>query len=521
MRLFNLRLKPFCFAQRCLYRLLLLVATAVVVLSAVAINSLIRDADTARQGQAALARLEHKAHEFSALEWEVMYRGRLTPELAAKEQLTRNEMAEQFQWLSRLDFNLPQLERTKRRYAEYLKLAHQEFSLLEEGKVQEAKTLDRAGVDPAFDAFSDALREADAAFETEATTTLTEVQLGIFVVSFAATAVMGLLFWRFYQKQQVAAIATAEQRVLQQANEQLRIEITERAVAQHKLEETQDQLVKASRLAGMQEVASGVLHNVGNVLNSVNVSAALLRKSLHHSQVKNLIKATDLLRDHAADTAAFLVGDPRGQRLPGYLIKLGEHLATEQQTWLKELDALGKNIEHIKEIVTMQQTYARLSGVSENLRADELVGDALRMTEQALQARGVAVRCQFEPVPQVSVDKHKVLQILINLIRNAKHAAEAGRASDRLIQVLITGTPEWVQIKVQDNGVGIAPENLARIFQHGFTTKKDGHGFGLHSSVNAAREMGGRLTAQSDGPGTGATFTLELPVAKSAEVATT
>lgn len=520
MRLFNLQLKPFCLAPRCLNRLMLLAVVAVVLLAACSIISLVGDADAARQGQAALARLEHKAHEFSALEWEVIYRGKLTEELAAKEELTRSEMAEQFQWLSRLDFYLPQFERTKKFYSDYLKLAHQEFSLLGEGKVQAAKDWDQAEVDPAFERFSDALREADVAFEALAITTLREVRLWIFVVSFAATAVMGLLFWRFYQKQQIAAVATAEQRLLQHANEQLRIEITERAVAQHQLEDAQDQLVKASRLAGMQEVASGVLHNVGNVLNSVNVSAALLRKSLHQSQVRNLVKATDLLRDHAADTAEFLTSDPRGQRLPGYLIKLGDHLAAEQQTWLTELDDLGKNIEHIKQIVTMQQTYARLSGVSENLKADELVNDALRMNEGALQAKGVAVVCQFEPVPMVSVDKHKVLQILINLIRNAKHAADEGRASDKQIQIAITGSAEWVQIKVQDNGVGIAPENLARIFQHGFTTKKDGHGFGLHSSVNAAREMGGRLTVQSEGPGTGATFTLDLPIAKTTEVIT-
>jgi two-component system NtrC family sensor kinase len=61
--------------------------------------------------------------------------------------------------------------------------------------------------------------------------------------------------------------------------------------------------------------------------------------------------------------------------------------------------------------------------------------------------------------------------------------------------------------------VGIAPENLTRIFSHGFTTRTDGHGFGLHSAALAAQQMGGRLTAQSDGPGRGATFTLELPVA--------
>jgi signal transduction histidine kinase len=71
-----------------------------------------------------------------------------------------------------------------------------------------------------------------------------------------------------------------------------------------------------------------------------------------------------------------------------------------------------------------------------------------------------------------------------------------------------------VSIIVRDNGIGIPPENLIKIFNHGFTTKRDGHGFGLHSGANAAKEMGGSLTAESNGPGLGATFTLELPVAK-------
>jgi signal transduction histidine kinase len=75
-----------------------------------------------------------------------------------------------------------------------------------------------------------------------------------------------------------------------------------------------------------------------------------------------------------------------------------------------------------------------------------------------------------------------------------------------------------VAIIVRDNGVGILPENLTRIFGHGFTTKKDGHGFGLHSGALAAKQMNGALSVQSAGPGKGAAFTLELPIAPSAAV---
>jgi signal transduction histidine kinase len=114
-------------------------------------------------------------------------------------------------------------------------------------------------------------------------------------------------------------------------------------------------------------------------------------------------------------------------------------------------------------------------------------------------------------VPEILVEKHKVLQILVNLIRNAKYACEESDTPDKLLTVRIINGDNRVRITVEDNGVGIPPENLARIFSHGFTTRKNGHGFGLHSGALAAQELGGCLTALSEGPGRGATFTLELP----------
>ena len=69
-----------------------------------------------------------------------------------------------------------------------------------------------------------------------------------------------------------------------------------------------------------------------------------------------------------------------------------------------------------------------------------------------------------------------------------------------------------MKISYIDNGIGIPADNLTRIFGHGFTTRKEGHGFGLHSGALAAKELGGALTVESDGPGKGATFTLEFPI---------
>ncbi len=291
-------------------------------------------------------------------------------------------------------------------------------------------------------------------------------------------------------------------------------DITEQKQAAQNLAQLNDQFAKSQRKAGMAEVATSVLHNVGNVLNSVNVSASILRDSLSKSQIGNLAKATALLREHTEDAATYLASDPKGKLLPGFLIKLSDNLVAQQQAWQVELDGLNKNVEHIKEIVAMQQSYARLSGVTEALPAEVLVEDALRMNDVALGRHGVRVVREYAPVPLISVDKHKVLQILVNLIRNAKHAMDDSPISQKTLTLAIQlGESGLVNIIVRDTGTGIPAENLTRIFQHGFTTKKEGHGFGLHSGANAAKEMGGRLTARSEGAGRGAEFTLELPIA--------
>jgi C4-dicarboxylate-specific signal transduction histidine kinase len=139
----------------------------------------------------------------------------------------------------------------------------------------------------------------------------------------------------------------------------------------------------------------------------------------------------------------------------------------------------------------------------------------LQINAAGFQRHKVEIVKSFVDVPRVTVDRHKVLQILINLFRNAKYALdEATHEKKQIVIGIARNGAGTVHVTVQDNGVGILPENLTRIFSHGFTTKKDGHGFGLHSGAIAAKQMGGNLLAHSDGPGAGATFTLELPMAK-------
>ena len=291
------------------------------------------------------------------------------------------------------------------------------------------------------------------------------------------------------------------------------LDITVRRQAADELAESNKRLVDASHAAGMAEVATGVLHNVGNVLNSVNLAASLSLQKLRDSKVGSLTKAAELIESKNGDLAAWLTNDPQGQKLPGYLTKLASRLTKENAELIDHLDQLSRNVEHIKQIVSVQQGFAHVSCHVETLDASQLVEEAIRMNAAKFARHGIEVVCNFEPIPSVRLDKHKTLQVLINLIRNAKHALEEFRSNDRKITIgIASGDEGFVNFTVADNGVGIAPENITRIFQHGFTTKKSGHGFGLHSGALAAKEMGGTLTVQSDGPSTGATFTLSLPV---------
>ena len=290
------------------------------------------------------------------------------------------------------------------------------------------------------------------------------------------------------------------------------LDISERKHNEAALEKAHAELVAVSRQAGMAEIATGVLHNVGNVLNSVNVSATLVAEQVHHSQAGSIAKLAALFDQHKADLAAFLTADARGRMIPGYLVNLAESLAVEKKSMLSELEHLRKNIEHIKDIVSMQQSFSRSSGVIESVCLPDLIEDALRINAGALARHAVDLIRDYQVRPVITTDKHKVLQILINLLQNAKHACDESGRTDKQISVRTTGNDRSVQIAITDNGVGIPAENLARIFNHGFPTRKTGHGFGLHTGALAARELGGALTVQSAGPGHGAIFTLELPL---------
>jgi PAS domain S-box-containing protein len=286
---------------------------------------------------------------------------------------------------------------------------------------------------------------------------------------------------------------------------------TERKLSELELERVHKQLMTASRQAGMAEIATNVLHNVGNILNSVNISLSLVTERVKQSNAPGLCRVATLLKEKGQHVGEFITSDEHGKQLPTYLATLGEQLMTNQRMALQELASLHDNLEHIKSTVAMQQNYAKLCGVTETVAVVDLVEDSLRLNAGAFARHGVTICREFVAVPPITVDKHKVLQILVNLVRNAKYACDESGKADKLLTLRVEPASNAVRICVVDNGVGISAENIDRLFTHGFTTRQSGHGFGLHSAALAAQELGGSLRAESDGPGRGAAFILELP----------
>ncbi len=279
------------------------------------------------------------------------------------------------------------------------------------------------------------------------------------------------------------------------------------------LVEAQRKLVDTAHRAGMAEIATNVLHNVGNTLSSINVSATLIFEILQRSSADRLLQVADLLVTNADRLAEFMNSE-RGRIIPAYLTKLGQAQRSERSDLLGEFGGLQANIRDIHEMLKLQQAHATAGAtLVEEVLLQSLIDNALKVGLAVADSVPIEVRKQIANLAPRMTERYKTQQILINLITNAAHSVRESAVEPKIIEVRLYEQGDgFVNIEVTDNGMGISAEILTRIFEHGFTTRKEGHGFGLHASANAAREMGGSLIVRSDGPGRGASFRLELPI---------
>lgn len=288
-------------------------------------------------------------------------------------------------------------------------------------------------------------------------------------------------------------------------------DITERKRTEAEIQDLHQKLVRASRRSGEANVATEVLHNAGNVLNSINVSVNLLSEHLQRSERGRLAKVAALLAPHSDDAAAFLRDDPVGRKIPEYLQAVAEALAAEQAALSGELASLRQNITHLSGIIARQQRLADAASITESLVITDLLEDALRSTADALTGDKVEIVRDYEAQPRVSTDRYRVSQILVNLVRNARQACAASGRADQRMTVAVKEQGDRTRVEISDNGIGIAETDLTLIFGPVLPQRRSGPGAGLHADANAAAELGGSLSARSNGLGHGATFVLELP----------
>jgi C4-dicarboxylate-specific signal transduction histidine kinase len=273
---------------------------------------------------------------------------------------------------------------------------------------------------------------------------------------------------------------------------------------------SQQELLQASRQAGMAEVATGVLHNVGNVLTAVNVSIDLYRERIETLPVDRIHRLGELL---AASLESGTIDLESVRNAVKYLQVLGDAFVAGRAKSRTDLATLAGHVDHIKRVVSMQNAYARIRSAAEPTRVGDVIAEAIEIGCPPHRRGDIAIEITVDEsltATSVMADRHRILQILVNLVANARDAVQAQDGSRRIV-IAAERDGARMHIRVIDSGVGIAPELAAKIFGAGVTSKANGHGYGLHSSALGARQMGGTLECSSPGTGKGATFTLTIP----------
>ena len=338
-----------------------------------------------------------------------------------------------------------------------------------------------------------------------------------FIVISALVLILAFVIYTRYRSKQKTNIILNQKNTeienanteLNQKNKQITKQKNQLSITLKELRETQKMLTDTAHRAGMAEIATGILHNVGNVLNSVKVSSQILKEKIISSKVNNLQKVLILMEEHIDNIGAFITSDEKGKMLPEYLLKVGVTLKEEQDNSLKELSTLHNGINHIEEIIAVQQSYAGVSGLVEKVALSDMMDDVLKMHTEMFRKYKIKITKKYSQTKSILIEKGKLIQVFVNLLKNAKESLETNDEKDRIITINISEYKQHQTVEITDNGTGISKENLTKIFSYGFSTKKAGKGFGLHTSALAMTELKGKLFAESDGKG--AKFIVSIP----------
>jgi two-component system, NtrC family, sensor kinase len=280
------------------------------------------------------------------------------------------------------------------------------------------------------------------------------------------------------------------------------------------IEESRKIVLDSAHKAGMADVASEVLHNVGNVVNSANTSIEVLEAKLLHSHVDGLERAARLLGEQAPHAAEFFAKDPRAPKLINYIAQLSQSSQKERAESAQLIAKLATSINHIRTIVAMQQEHSKGAEFSQEVNLRELVRETLLLKQDRITVANIDVQLQMDEIPLLLTNKSKLNQVLLNLVKNAVEAMEDNSTRDQTLLIRAKVFEGGVALEIRDRGPGIAPENLAKIFEHGFSTKETGMGIGLHYCANAIRSLGGRIKVVNCEPPWGASFQIWLPCIK-------
>lgn len=288
-------------------------------------------------------------------------------------------------------------------------------------------------------------------------------------------------------------------------------DITERKKMQEQIDEMNKRVLSSAKRAGMAEVVNTILHNMGNILNSANVSAGvLIDKTSQPDYVEKLKRIANLINEKSSQLSDYFIKDTKGKLVPKYLMNVTEIIENEHKKIHQELKNIYKQLSFTIDIISKQESAGGTSIFLEPTSLDEILEFAIKTGE--LENTGITIIKNIDREFSISTDKIKLLQILTSLIVNAKESLLESASPNKHITITVNKNNEQIDIFIQDNGSGISEENLKRLFLFGFSTKKERHGFGLHNSFLLAKELGGSLCAKSDGKNKGATFVLSLPL---------